>query len=65
MDYAQGTTGYHVWLLEDHKVVVRKDVAFNEETLFKDQNMKTNDLDKDINPKIKKKITFSSNLEEL
>ena len=36
MGYAQGTKGYRVWLLKDQKVVISKDVVFNEERFFKD-----------------------------
>ena len=36
LGYAQGTKGYRVWLLKDQKVVISKDVVFNEERFFKD-----------------------------
>lgn len=36
MGYAHGIKGYRVWLLDEEKIVVSKDVVFNETKLFKD-----------------------------
>ena len=67
LGYAQGTKGYRVWLLEEEKVVISKDVVFNEERFFKDLKKEEDQeaLQKEVETKItKKKVTFSNNLEE-
>lgn len=69
LGYGQGTKGYRVWLIEEQRVVISKDVVFNEEQLFKDikkeedsavQTKETTTVQVQ-----KKKVTFKSNLEEL
>lgn len=36
MGYAHGIKGYRVWLLDEEKIVVSKDMVFNETKLFKE-----------------------------
>lgn len=64
--YAQGTKGYRIWLLEDQKVTISKDVVFHEEQLYKDLTSKTSTGNESVeSSKTNKRVTFSSNLEEV
>ena len=68
MGYEDGTKGYRVWLVEEEKIVVSKNVIFNEQNFFKDMKK-----DEDINrtpeetakSKGKKKVSFKSVLVEV
>lgn len=51
--YAQGTKGYIVWLLEEKKIVIGKDVVFNEDKLFNNR-----DEDKEVQSVIEKDKTL-------
>ena len=65
LGYALGTKGYRVWILEDEKVVVSKDVVLNEEKLYKQREEATEltvDEAKATNPK--KRVSFKKELEE-
>lgn len=62
--YAQGAKGYRVWLLEEKKIVVSKDVVFNEDQLYKDRDQDKEAEDTTNISKPKKRVTFNSNLEE-
>lgn len=65
LEYALGTKGYRVWLLEDEKVVVSKDVVFSEDKLYKQSEEATEvtwDEAKATSPK--KRVSFKKELEE-
>lgn len=68
MGYAQGTKGFRIWMLEDEKVVISKDVVFHEECLFKQRDTVVGQM-KEIEvqklSKMKKKVTFKEELEEV
>lgn len=67
LGYAQGTKGYRVWLLKEEKVLITKDVVFNEERFFKDLKKEEDRevLHKESEAKTSnKKVTFSKKLEE-
>lgn len=64
--YAEGTRGYRIWLLEEQKVVISKDVVFNEEKLFKDLEKEQVKIKEKSNSQVaKKKVTFRSFLEDV
>ena len=64
--YAQGTRGYRVWLIDEQKVVISKDVVFNEDQLFKDLEAEKSNSKKEQNERVtKKKVTFKSVLEDI
>ena len=68
MGYAEGTKGYIIWLFSEEKIVISKDVVFNEQSFYKD--MKKDD-DPDVTTeettksKGKKKVSFKSVLVEV
>lgn len=45
LGYEDGTKGYRVWLVEEEKIVVSKNVIFNEQNFFKDMK-KDEDIDR-------------------
>lgn len=64
--YAQGTRGYRVWLIDEQKVVISKDVVFNEEQMFKDLEAEKSNSKKEHKESITKmKVTFKSVLEDI
>lgn len=66
LGYAEGTRGYRVWLIEEQKVVVSKDVVFNEEKLFKDIEKEQLGTEKDqTQQSSQKRVTFRSVLEDV
>lgn len=66
LGYAQGTRGYRVWLIDEQKVVVSKDVVFNEDQLFKDlEKEKLNSKEEQKESVTKKKVTFRSVLKDI
>lgn len=66
--YRKGTKGYRVWLLKEQRVVISKDVVFNEQQLFKDIKKEKDRCVTTNEPTVaskgKKKVTFSCNLED-
>ena len=67
LGYAQGTKGFRVWLLDDEKVVISKDVVFHEDHLFKHKDLeetRVQALESHSSPKAKKKVTFKDELVE-
>lgn len=63
---AQGTRGYRVWLIDEQKVVISKDVVFNEDQMFKDLEAEKSNSKKEHKESItKKKVTFKSVLEDI
>lgn len=68
LGYEDGTKGYRVWLVEEEKIVVSKDVIFNEQNFFKDMK-KDEDIDRTpeetAKSKGKKKVSFKSVLIEV
>lgn len=66
MGYAQGKRGYKVWLIDEQKVVVSKDVVFNEDQLFKDlEKEKLNSKEEQKESVTKNKVTFISVLKDI
>ena len=45
MGYAEGTKGYIIWLFSEEKIVISKDVVFNEQSFYKDMK-KDEDIDR-------------------
>lgn len=54
-----------MWLLDEHKVVISKDVVFQEDFLFIDLENGDNSLQETEVTKAKKKVTFRRNLEKV
>lgn len=65
LGYAQDTKGYRVWLIDDEKVVISKDVVFNEDQLFKDLEKQKGNTEDVKGSVTKKKVTFKSVLEDV
>lgn len=57
MGYPHGTKGYMVWLTEDGKCIISRNIVFDEEKLYKELDQK-----KVTKSKKKKKVTFSTEL---
>lgn len=65
LGYALGTKGYRVWLLDEEKVVISKDVVFNEEKLYKQREEVTKvTIETEKPTSHKKKVSFKEVLEE-
>lgn len=65
LGYALGTKGYRVWLLDEEKVVVSKDVVFNEDKVYKQREETTEVTIEDVKEASpKKRVTFKKELEE-
>lgn len=64
MGYAQGIKGYRVWLLDEEKIVISKDVVFDETKFFKDIKKEESPPKEKAKAATAKKVTFSSNLED-
>lgn len=67
LGYDQGTKGYKVWLVDEERMIIGKDVVFNEKRFFKDLEKEgSQELDQpEQQPKKgKKKVTFTSDLVE-
>lgn len=65
--YEQGTKGYRVWLIDEKKLVISKDVVFNEKRFFKDlKKEESQEVICDVHQlkKDKKKVSFSDDLVE-
>lgn len=54
-----------MWLLDEHKVIISKDVVFQKDFLFIDLEKGDNSLQETEVTKAKKKITFRRNLEKV
>ena len=66
LGYAEGTRGYIIWLLEEQKVSVSKDVVFNEEKLFKDLEKEQVSVEERSESKVtNKRVNFRSVLEDI
>ena len=55
--YPEGTKGYRVWLPEEERCTISRNVVFDEEKLYKDPGQM-----EAANSKKKKKVTFSTDL---
>ncbi|CAA7020235.1 unnamed protein product [Microthlaspi erraticum] len=59
----EGTKGYRVWLLDEQKVVLSRNVIFEEDMMFKELNG-TSSAEKQSVKKTKKKVTFDMDLNQ-
>ncbi|CAA7014375.1 unnamed protein product [Microthlaspi erraticum] len=65
LGYAQGTKGYMIWLLDDLRVTVSKDVVFNEDQVYKQRDSETTQTVQATGKQGKRKVvTFSDDLVE-
>lgn len=64
LGYGQETKGFRIWLLEDQRVVISKDVVFHEDCLYKDVEPAVASETSKVDNKGKRKVNFSEDLEQ-
>lgn len=65
MGYEDGTKGYRIWLTTEKKIVISKDVIFNEQRFFKDlekESISDEQITEPQKDKGKKKVSFKNHL---